>query len=97
MMNAAGVGWPEAARAAMPIITVTSHAVTPVGNRASGFRQPRDTTQPTASAVRNGHAVDAMPANVSPLAWLARPITTNSSTQQASTAGPAQWERISPA
>jgi hypothetical protein len=97
MTNAAGAGWPETARAAMPSITVTSHAVTPVGTRASGFRQPRDTTQPTASAVRNGHAVDAMPPTASPLAWLARPISTNSSTQQASIAAPAHWERISSA
>ena len=97
MMNAAGAGWPETARIAMPSITVTSHAITPVGNRASGLCQPRDTTHPTASAIRNGQAVDAMPPNVSPLAWLARPITTNSSTQQASIAAPAQWERISPA
>lgn len=96
-MNAAGAGWPETARAAMPSVTVTSHAVTPVGSRASGFRQPRETTQPTASAVRNGHAVDAMPPSDSPLAWLARPITTNNSTQQASAAAPAHRERISPA
>jgi len=97
MTNAAGAGWPEAARAAMPSVTVTSHAATPVGSRASGFRQPPDAAQPRASAVRNGHAVDAMPPSVSPLAWLARPITTNSSTQQASAAAPAQRERISSA
>ena len=45
---------------------------------------PRDSSQPTAVPTRNGHAVSAMPATVSPSAWLRRPIAQNTTTQRTS-------------
>ena len=57
-------------------------------------QQPAVTSQPPASPARNGHAVEAMPARLSPLVWLARPMITNTSTQQTSRATASRAERI---
>jgi hypothetical protein len=80
-MNAAAVPCPDSTRSTMPPATVPSHAPTPAGTSPSGRRHPRTASQPAASPVRNGHAVEAMPATLSPLVWLARPMITNISTQ----------------
>ena len=80
MMNETAVPWPATTRSTMPTATVPSQAATPDGTRAAGRRHPRATSQPTASPARNGQAVLATPGMVSPSWWLARPMTTNTST-----------------
>jgi hypothetical protein len=68
-MNATAVPWPETARSAIPTTTVASHAATPEGATANGDRRSgRIASQPAPRPARNGHAVDAMPPRVSPLA-----------------------------
>ena len=62
----------------------TPTPTTPVGTTVNGRRQPRDSSQPTPVPARNGHAVSAMPATVSPSAWLRRPIVQNTITQTTS-------------
>jgi hypothetical protein len=83
-MNATAVPWPATTRTIMPSATVQSQMARPAGRIASGRRHARAASQPTPSPARNGHAVEAMPASVSPLAWLARPMITNTSTQATS-------------
>jgi len=84
--NANAVPCPDTTRSIMPSATVPSHAPIPARARPSGRCQARVTSQPAARPARNGHAVDATPATLSPLVWLARPMTTNSSTQATSAA-----------
>ena len=83
-MNGRAVPWPETTRKIMPSVTVHNQITTPGGLIARGRRHARPAIQPAASPHRNGQAVDAIPASASPFVWLARPITTNTSTQQAS-------------
>ena len=66
--NAKAVPWPDTTRSTMPATTVPSHALTPAGASASGWRHARTTSQPTASPARKGHAVEATPGRLSPLA-----------------------------
>src|SRR5262249_12610122 len=87
-MNAASVPGPDTARSSWPSATVASHTPTPVGPRAAGRRQARVAASPTARPARNGHAVLATPARLSPSWWLARPITTKASTQSTSASTP---------
>jgi ureidoacrylate peracid hydrolase len=88
--KANAVPCPDTTRSTMPTVTVPSHALTPAGARPSGRRHARAASQPSARPARKGHAVEATPAMLSPLAWLARPMTTNSSTQTASNAAASQ-------
>src|SRR5260370_36444375 len=83
-MNASAVPWPAATRRIMPTAAAPSHAPRPPGTIASGRRQVRATSQPTASPARNGHAVLARPVTGSPWWWLARPMATKASTRHAS-------------
>src|SRR5690242_3023838 len=78
----------------MPSATAPSHAPIPPGHSRSGRRHVRAASQPAARPARNGHAVEAMPARLSPLVWLARPMTTNVSTQQQSSTTASRTERI---
>ena len=75
---------PDTTRSTMPRATVPSHAPTPAGKIPNDRRQARAASQPPASPARNGQAVEATPARLSPFAWLARPMITNNSTQQQS-------------
>jgi hypothetical protein len=93
-MNETAVPWPASTRSSMPIATAPSHAAAPEGRIAAGLRHARAASQPAASPARNGQAVLATPPRVSPLAWLALPITTNSSTQQMSAAAARTAERM---
>ena len=78
----------------MPRATAPSHAPTPAGHSPEGRRQARADSHPPASPARNGHAVDAMPPRLSPLVWLARPMITNTSTQQQSRITASRTERM---
>lgn len=60
--------WEVAFRSDIPMITVASHTVTPVGASAVGLRQPRLKSQPANAPVRNGHAVCVTPVRDSPSA-----------------------------
>ena len=93
-MNAAAVPCPDSTRNSMPRTTAPSHALTPAGHSRNGCRHVRPASQPNASPARNGHAVDAMPARLSPWMWLARPTTTNTSTQATSRTIASHAERI---
>jgi hypothetical protein len=93
-MNATAVPWPETTRRIMPTATVHSQITRPSGRIASGRRQPRAASQPRPSPARNGHEVEAMPARLSPLVWLARPMITKMSTQQTSSTTASLAERI---
>ena len=93
-MNAAAVPCPDTTRNTMPNPAVPSHAPTPAGHSPKGRRQARAASHPPASPARNGHAVDAMPPRLSPLVWLARPMITNSSTQQQSRVTASRTERM---
>ncbi len=84
MMNATAVPWPATTRSTIPTATVPSQAAIPDGTRAAGRRQTRATSQPTPRPARNGHAVPATPGTLSPSWWLARPMTTNTSTEATS-------------
>ena len=84
MMNETAVPWPATTRSTMPTATVPSQAASPDGTRAIGRRQARATSQPTPSPARNGQAVLATPGTLSPWLWLARPMTTNTSTEATS-------------
>ena len=95
-MNAGAVPCPDTTRNSMPSATVPSHAPTPAGHSPNG-RHARPAraavaSQPPASPARNGHAVDATPVRPSP--WLARPMTTNTSTQATSRTTASRAERI---
>lgn len=74
-----------ALRKSIPTKMVDSQTATPVGAMAVGLRQPRTSTHPIAVPARNGHAVWATPATVSPSAWLRRPMVQNSTTPTMST------------
>jgi hypothetical protein len=65
---------------------VPSQAAIPDGTSAIGRRQARAAAQPAASPARNGQAVLATPGTLSPWLWLARPMTTNTSTEATSSA-----------
>ena len=52
----------------IPTTTVATHTATPVGSSATGRRHARASAQPSAVPARNGHAVCATPATVSPSA-----------------------------
>ena len=93
-MKAGAVPWPETTRKIMPSATVHSQMAMPSGRIASGRRQPRAASQPTPSPARKGQEVDAMPATVSPLVWLARPMITKMSTQAMSSTTASLAERI---
>jgi hypothetical protein len=93
-MKAAAVPWPEMTRRIMPIATVDSQTTSPVGRIASGRRQARDASQPTPRPDRKGQEVDARPARLSPLAWLARPMITKMSTQATSSTTATRAERM---
>jgi hypothetical protein len=93
-MNAAAVPCPATTRSTIPNTTVLSHTAIPAGRSASGRRQARDKSQPAASPQRNGHDVEATPPSVSPLSWLARPMTTKTSTQQTSSSTASLAERM---
>ena len=95
-MNANAVPCPDTTRNTMPRATAPSHAPAPAGQSPSGRRQARAASQPPASPARNGHAVDATPARLSPLVWLARPMITNTSTQQQSRITANRTERMRP-
>ena len=77
---------PVAARIPIPITTVQSHTVTPVGEISVGRRQARQSSQAAANPARNGQAVSATPDSVTDSAWLRRPTAQNSTTAAASTA-----------
>jgi hypothetical protein len=62
------VPWEVALRNNIPMITVLSQMATPVGANEVGCRQARAASQPVPIPVRNGHAVSATPATVSPSA-----------------------------
>lgn len=83
-MKLTATPWDVALRNNIPTTTVLIQTASPVGTRASGRRQARDATQPTAVPVRNGHAVCATPARVMPSAWLRRPIAQNTATHTTS-------------
>ena len=55
-----------ALRSSIPTATVHTHTTTPVGTTAVGRRQARAASHPTPVPLRNGHAVVAMPATLSP-------------------------------
>ena len=97
-MNAGAVPCPDTTRNSMPSATVPSHAPTPAGHSRNGCNgrpaRPAVASQPPASPARNGHAVDAMPARLSPLAWLSRPMITNTSTQPTSRTAASRAERM---
>ena len=93
-MKANAVPCPAATRSTMPTATAPSQAATPAGTTAIGCRHARPTSQPAASPARKGHDVLARPVSVSPLLWLARPITTNSRTQPTSATAAQVTERI---
>ena len=59
---------PVALRKAMPTATVHTHTTTPVGISAVGRRQPRLTSQPNSVPAKNGQAVSAIPAMLTPSA-----------------------------
>ena len=84
MTNETAVPWPATTRSTMPTATVPSQAASPDGTRTAGRRQTRATSHPTPSPARNGQAVLATPGTVSPWLWLARPMTTNTSTEATS-------------
>jgi hypothetical protein len=56
----------------IPTTTVHTQTTTPVGATAVGRRHARLSNQPSVAPTRNGHAVAANPATVSPSAWLRR-------------------------
>ena len=93
-MKAAAVPWPETTRAIMPIATVDSQTTRPTGRIASGRRQALDASQPMPRPARKGQAVDAIPARLSPLVWLARPMITKISTQAMSSTTATRAERM---
>jgi hypothetical protein len=93
-MKATAVPWPETTRRIMPIATVDSQTTRPDGRIASGRRQARDVSQPAPRPARKGQQVDAMPARVSPLVWLARPMITKMSTQAMSSTTATRAERM---
>jgi hypothetical protein len=62
------VPWEVALRNSIPITTVLSQMISPVGASTDGRRQARAANHPTAAPVRNGHAVSATPATVIPSA-----------------------------
>ena len=68
----------------MPAATVPSQAASPDGTSAIGRRHTWATSQPAPNPARNGQAVLATPGTVSPSWWLARPMTTNTSTEATS-------------
>jgi hypothetical protein len=57
-----------ALRNSIPITTVLSQIISPVGASAAGWRHARAASHPTAVPARNGHAVSATPAMVIPSA-----------------------------
>ena len=74
-----------ALRNSIPITTVHTQTATPGGDqRCRAPPAARRCSQPTAVPARNGHAVSATPATVSPSAWLRLPIAQNTSTQTTS-------------
>ena len=84
MMNATAVPCPDTTRSTMPSATVHSQAAIPAVGSASGRRHARAASHPAPRPHRNGHAVDAIPATDSPLAWLSRPMITKTSTHATS-------------
>src|SRR6185312_7426613 len=83
-MNASAVPWPARTRRIIPAATALSHTPTPVGSSAVGRRQKRVTSSPMTRPAANGHSVSQKPASPPPSWWFARPIATNTSTQQKS-------------
>jgi hypothetical protein len=57
-----------ALRNSIPITTVLSQMVSPVGASAAGWRHARAESHPMAVPARNGHAVSTTPAMVIPSA-----------------------------
>jgi hypothetical protein len=57
-----------ALRNSIPITTVLSQMISPVGTSADGCRHALAANHPTAVPARNGHAVSATPATVIPSA-----------------------------
>lgn len=73
-------------RKAIPPATVISHRQTPCGHTRSGCVQVRQTSQPTASAARNGHAVSSTPPTERFSLWELRPDRAKISTRTRSAA-----------